>query len=120
MIDDQYTIEDVKLLDQEMKLLHIKSSGLTLVILTLGSVAVFSFKSIIVTFSYSILMSILAMGGFARLPAYPSLFDTLIYLVSATCGFCYTHQMLSDQRRLISGQEPSVWTLGSAKRPAAY
>ena len=89
---DEYTIEDIKIADEELKKRLISSFGGVAAVLLIGvlSSAITNCRRLVVT--YSILIAIVALGGLSKLPTYSSgWLETTLLITSSMSGFHYAY-----------------------------
>lgn len=88
---DEYTIEDIRIADDELKKNFIKSSGFILAVLFIGIWSLItSNKNVILAFSVS--MAIISVGGLSNLPTYSSgLSETLLIVFTSSASFYYSY-----------------------------
>lgn len=88
---DEYTIEDIRIADEELKKHFIKSSGFILAALFIGIWSLItSNKNVILAFSVS--MAIISVGGLSNLPTYSSgLSETLLIVFTSSSSFYYSY-----------------------------
>lgn len=98
---DEYSIEDTKIADEELKSRLIVSSGATLAVLSFAILSlVSSSKNLVLTFS--ILILIVAVGGLSKLPTYSSGWpETIVSLSSSMSGFYYRHKLSQESKLKI-------------------
>lgn len=98
---DEYTIEDTRIADEELKKNFIKSSGFILAALFIGIWSLItSNKNVSLAFSVS--MVIISVGGLSNLPTYSSgVSETLLDLFTASSSFYYSYTMSRQKKSKI-------------------